>query len=474
MASLSTLFGGGSGGADPLIEGLPVVAVYGGDFNQRWDVKLHRVHSGELVGTPWAAITNSTASYSHGMSNLHEFGYQSDRGSLSSQMTTQAYTSYTEFTQSLFQNDHYPYAMFGSCSGDGRIGMHSFHSTDFYLKIYNRIHVQMPRGQRPRRQFNIQNYNFSETEFNSHFGWKSAVDLSTYIDTAGHVSNNNGSAVYKQDTKQLVLYYATSTGSATGYFHLVQGTVDLMEVRNVKEFFDTATYKKFHANTTATTWGYSSLNYSVALVLGDNNHLGMSPRNGSSHRYVTFDLDVADGSTVPPIVNDVNNNTTSYGPENNLMYRVRYQQTWDSEWACLYGPYYYYGGGLSAFFMSTANPSKYYKVIVTETSGGGGLFPSGTSGFKWLNGQNTDSNPIRSWGVDFNNIQSPTDNTVTEYIGLSVDTRSISLPTGVANGGTLRSSVAAYSFQYPGYSYTTSYPRFMSVNWWNHEGAYQK
>ena len=478
MTSLSTLFSSGDAGAgagqDPLEEGLPTIAVYGGDFNQNFDVRLHRVHSGELMGSPWSAITNSTASYSHGQSNMQMFGYSSDMGNLSSQYSTQGYTSYAPFTQSIYQNDHYPYSMYGSCSKEGRMGMQSFHGNSWYTKLYHRIHVQSLKGRRPRRQFNIFNYIFSETPLGNQYGWKSAIDVSTYINTSGHVTNNNGSCVYKQDTKQLVLYYPVSTGSTSGYFHIIQGTVDLMGVGNVKEFFDTATFKRFYGSGDVTNWGHSTYQYSVSLVLGDNNHIGVSIRNGNSHFYRVFDCSGASESTVAHYVNTSIGNTTSYGPEQGLPYRIRYQQTWDAKWGCMYGPYYYYGSGLSAFFMSIENPGKYYRVNLTPSSGGGTLTPSDTNGFMYLNGQNTDSSPIISWSVNFSNITSPGATAGSEYIGTSNVVTTSLLPTAYANGAALNASYTANQvFQYPGYYYSTSYPRFMTVNWWDQEGGYK-
>ena len=454
-------------------EGLPVIAVYGGSFNDHFDLRLHRVHSGELMGSPWAAISNSTASYAHGQSNMHVFGYNSDFGNFSGNLSSENYTSYSNFTQSLYQNDHYPYAMFGSVSKDGRMGMHSLHNSGWYSKIYQRIHVQSLKGRRPRRQFNLYNTTFNETTFNSNYGWKSSVDISTYIDTNGQVANNNGTCVYKQDTKQLVLYYATSTGSSSGYFHIIQGTVDLMSVTKVSEFFDTATFKKFSASD-AISVAFSSMSYSVSLVLGDNNFVGVTARNGASHYYKVYDCSGSSGTEAPLVVSASIGNTTSYGPDQGLMYRGRYQQTWDAKWGCTYGPYYYYGGGLSAFFMSIANPAKYYKVNITQSSGGGVLTPSGKEGFAWLSGLNTDSEAITSWGVNFSNVTSPTNIAVSEYIGTANITSTSTNPSQYSNGANLSSSYSSsYIFQYPGVYYSTSYPRFMTVNWWDQEGGYE-
>ena len=472
MASLSTLFGGGdTSGTDPQLEGLPTVCVYGGTFNQFYDVRVHRVHSGELFGSPWGSITNSTASYAHGMSTLHEFGYNSDRGQLNDNFSSQGYNNHPQFTQSLYQNDHYPYAMYGSCSPEGRLGMHSFHGSDYYQKYQARINVQSLKGKRPRRQFNLYDYKFSETDFNSTYGKKSQIDTSDYINVTGHVANTRGACVYKQDTKQLLMYYADSSGSTNGYLHLVQGTVDLMGVGHVAEFFDTATFKRFDVDN-ITNIGHSSTNYILTMALGDNNVAAITYRNGNTHYYKTFNLDVADGSSLTAISNDSIGNTTSYGSQQGYMYQERYQQTWDGTFGCFYSPYYYYGCGLSAFFFSIANPNKYYKVQISQSNGGGGLFPSDKKGFKWLHGQNTDSVPISSWSVDFSSIANPSD---TSAETLSVGSVGMSTNEVTYNvGSSLSNSNSAQNFQYPGYYYSTSYPRFMTVNWWQQDGAYIK
>ena len=238
MTSLSTLFGGGDTGSaaqDPLQEGLPVVAIYGGSFNQHWDVRLHRVHSGELIGSPWGAMTNSTASYASGQQNMHEFGYNSDRGSLTSGYSSHDYGNYTNYTMSMLQNDHYPYAWFGSCSKDGRMGVHSFHGSDHYRKYYRRINVISLAGRRPRRQFNISNEYFSETQFNSSYGTKSIVRFDNnygggsnqyWGGNAPGSSTNYGSACYNQRTKTLAAYWADSSGSASGRIYMWRGTKD--------------------------------------------------------------------------------------------------------------------------------------------------------------------------------------------------------------------------------------------------------
>lgn len=481
MTSLSTLFGGGSsGGADPLQEGLPVVALYGGDFNQNWDVRLHKVHSGELVGSPWAAITNSTASYAHGQSHIQMFGYNGDHGNLSNQFSSQGYTNYQHFTQSLYQNDHYPYALFGSCSSEGRLGMHSFHTSDYYEKVYRRINVISKKGRRPRRQFNIANGVFTETNFNSNYGLKSSVDLSsTYFTPQGlptSSSQNYGSACYNQNTKTLAVYYSSSNSTNTGRVYMFRSTLDLMDEATcptTKDFCDAATIN-YITTGNVSNWGFNSLNYNLNMMLGDNDHVIFNARNSSSNRLFIEDCSSTSNVTTAaaqPESERSEGNTTSYGPEQGLMYRARMQMSWDGEWVMMYSPYYYYGSGLSAYVISVKNPRKMSYVNITQTSGGGALLPSGRSGFKYLNGLNTDSQPVQSWSLD---LSSTGHDHTTNFVYAPPNYTATNDMTSVANWtGTLQNSLGNYAFQYPGYWYSTSYPRFMTVNHWKVEGNYQ-
>lgn len=481
MTSLSTLFGGGqTSGADPLQEGLPCVAVYGGDFNTYFDMRVHRVHSGELVGAPWGAVTNSTANYYHGMTNYQMFGYNSDYGNLQGQFSSEGYGSHQNFTQSLFQNDHYPYAFFGNVSPEGRMGFHSFHGNDYYQKYYRRINVISLKGRRPRRQFNLDNQQFSETEFNSYRGLKSEVTLSTDYLTPLNIEPGSytsyGSACYNQNTKTLAIYYADSTGSASGRIYMFRSTVDLMDEATcptVATFFDNSAINYIKTQN-VTNWGYSSMNYNVNMMLGDNDMVIINTRYDNNDRLAIVDCSSTTNVTsaqTPPQSDRSQGQTTSYGPEQGMMYRARMQMSWDGEWAAMYSPYYYYGGGLSCWFVSVKNPRKMAYVNLTQSSGGGALLPSGRSGFKWLWGQNTDGQPINNWGIDLRGTGHD-HTTAFEYAPTNYGYGNAM--TSVANWtGNLGTSVSSYTFQYPGYYYSTSYPRFMSVNWWPQQGTYQ-
>lgn len=488
MTSLSTLFGGGdTGGAaqDPLQEGYPVVAVYGGSFNDYFDLRLHRVHSGELVGSPWGAITNSTASYAHGQNNMHEFGYNSDRGNLTSGYSSHNYNDYQPFTMSMMQHDHYPYSWYGNCSKDGRIGMHSFHAADYYQKYYRRINVISKAGRRPRRQFNLNNEYFTETQFNSSYGTKSVIKFDTNYGGGSNqywggnppgTQTSYGSACYNQKTKTLAAYWADSSGSASGRIYMWRGTKDLMdetECPTVLDFFESCATPVYQRVSDATNWGYSTMNYSVNLVLGDNDYVGVNMRYEQYNYYSVYDCTttVNNNSQKSSWQSRRNeSNTTSYGPEQGMMHRARMQLTWDTEWAAMHSPYYYYGCGTSTYIVSTKDPRRMVYHSWTQSNYGGIYTPSGKSGFKILWGENTDSNPIRNWGIELGGTSHNPNETFYYHSGnqrYNVSINSISNWTGTVNN-----SMSNYSFQYPGYHYSTSYPRFMTVNWWQTEGGY--
>lgn len=489
MTSLSTLFGGGdTGGAaqDPLQEGYPVIAVYGGSFNQFFDVRLHRVHSGELIGSPWGGMTNSTANYWSGQQNMHMFGYNADYGQLQSGYSSHNYGNGESYSMSMMQHDHYPYSFYGSCSKDGRMGMHSFHGNDWYNKYARRINVISLSGRRPRRQFNIHNSRFSETSMQSMYGLKSSLDLSqnNYQDyMAGQQPgsvNNYGSACYNQKTKTMCIYWADSSGSDNGRMYIYRGTKDLMsetECPNVKDYFDSCktgggsiVYQKVNS---VTNWGYSTINYNVNLVMGENDWVGVNTRYDSSNRYGAFDCTTtSNNSSAVTSYSSTRSegNTTSYGPEQGMMHRARMQLTWDTEWAAMHSPYYYYGCGSSTYLVSTKNPRRMAYYNWTESNYGGIFTPSGKSGFKVMYGQNTDSNPIRNWGIELGTTTTDHTQSFIYYAGqdsYSNTQRSVSNWTG-----TVANNMSNYSFQYPGYYYSTSYPRFMTVNWWQTEGGY--
>jgi hypothetical protein len=257
---------------------------------------------------------------------------------------------------------------------------------------------------------------------------------------------------------------------------MFRGTVDLMDEATcptVKTFFDSATVNYIRTQD-LTNWGFDNLNYNVNLMLGDNDFVFVNARYAETNMASVVDCRSTTNVTSPvnmPYTRRQDSNTTSYSAEQGMMYRARMQMSWDGEWAMMISPYYYYGCGLSAYIVSVKNPRKMAYVNITRTDGGGAVVPSGTSGFKWLTGENTDSQPIRTWGIEL--AETGSDHTENfRYSPANYDYSNT--PTTVANWtGNLNASQGSYSFQYPGYYYSTSYPRFMSVNYWPTQGTYQ-
>lgn len=477
MTSLSQLFGGGSGDAiDQEKEGYPCVAVYGGDFNQWWDLKLMRVDSGEVIGSPWAAITNSTADYHHGMSHLQTFGYSSDYGQWSNNgFSSQGYSSWESFTMSLFQVDHYPYNWYTTISPEGRMVTESFHGGNHYQKYYRRINASMKEGKRPRRQFNISNQYFTETAFSSYYGNKETFNLSSnnlgINFTSGRYQNYStsyGSAAYNQRTNTLVILWGAGDDNVA--YGIYKGSTDLYTSTTIEDWFDNLSSWKT-GGLFSTGQNMSSCNYCYNIAVGDNDDIALVSRSGNDDYFRVYNVSGASqGDNISPSVSDSQGNTTSYGASQGLMYRGRFQQTWDAKWGAFYSPYYYYGNGLSCFIFSLENPRKYFKIRQTYSDYGGAFMPSGRSGFKLFTGQNTDSSPIRTWSADFRNIDhDPSNNT--NYIGTAqYNAQSSSIP-NYSVGATLDNSYSDYDFQRTGWHYSTSYNRFGSVNWWPVHGG---
>jgi hypothetical protein len=477
MTSLSTLFGGGDGGGaiDQEKEGYPCVAVYGGDFNQWWDLKLMRVDSGEVIGSPWAAITNSTADYHHGMSHLQTFGYNSDYGQWGNNgFSSQGYSSWESFTMSLYQNDHYPYSWYTTTSPEGRMVTESFHGSNHYQKYHRRINVSMKEGKRPRRQFNVNNNYINETAFSSYWGLKESFDLSSNAlginFTAGRYAgydNSYGSAAYNQRTNTLAITWGSGDDNIA--YGIYKGTTDLMASATIEDWFDNlASYKT--GGLTSTGQNFGSCNYNYNMAVSDNDHITFVARSDNDDHFRVYDVgNASQGANISYSTASAIGNTTSYGSSQGMHYRGRYQQTWDAKWGAFYSPYYYYGNGLSCHIFSLENPNKYFKVNLTFTDYGGAFMPSGKSGFKLFSGANTDGQPIRTWSCDMRNVDTnPSNNS--NYIGTANYTAQSTI-NNYSNGQTLDNSISDYDFQRTGWHYSTSYNRFASVNWWPVHGG---
>jgi hypothetical protein len=454
---------------DPRREGLPTFALFGGDMNQKF---FHKVVGSDMqvIGTPWGAIGNTTSSYTAGVMADPMFSYSaSDFGTLNGNLSSEGFGFNAGWVQSLHQNDQYPAAYFGSTSASGMQGWNCFHDAASLKshKGYTLINQVMPEGMRPRRFFGMIADAFVEyaslTQMSSNID---AVNLANYKGTRT-LTVGNGTAGYNERTQTLVTIHSdNSTGNCV--VTKFKSTVNLNLCKNLKEFFDNATRTEYTA--AMEVWGGDNYSDKVVIV-GDNDWIGVSYRNGNNHYYNAFDLTSAvQGSAAPFIYGTFIANTTSYGVSQGVHYYTKMQLTWDANWAAAFTPYYYYGCGASIFFASTKDPRRHFRAQNTNTSSGGMLTPIGRSKFALFLGINTDSASVSHITWDFAKTDTGNYSADTKYMHSGLAFNSVADQV-IANGSLLYSSNAANS-GVAGFFYSTCYPNFQTVNFWNREGAY--
>ncbi len=476
MTNLSQFLGGGFGqDEDSRKEGAPLFVMYGGDFNTNWDAIVRDTTALNTVGSPWAAITSSTASYAHGMSaSTQAFGYQGDVGSLSTQLSTEAFGNFSSWTQSLFQNNQYPFFVYGSCSPQGRISWLNGNSQmDSALAHAHLIDVtNMPEGCRPRRNYSVYDNAFTWRASN-HGGSGNGISGHSAIDNislASYVTKVNGftlsrtMATYNETTKTLVVLWGSS-GSTTVDCAVFKGTVNLNKVAKLEDYFSTASVKNFSITGSAPA-ALNSINYSNSMHIDNNDRLLMHWSYSSSSSLYAVSLAGSAGTVAATAVAS-RNQTTSYGPETSFAYRPKVQTTWDHKWIAMTRPYYYYGSGHQTWFVSAEDNTRYFYANYTASSGGGAIFPSGRTGFTYFTGVNGDSAGLQ--GMTWNFERTSTTGTSNTFY---LPSRAGSITTlglvSIVNGGAL--AVDTYNLgTLPSYWYSTSYPRFATVNYWPKE-----
>jgi len=461
MAKLSTIV---AGAVDPRIEGYPLFNMYGGDFNSQGATSLNLDSQFQVVSAPWGAVATTTVTQQYGMMGDPMFAYSNpgaDAGVTNSVMTTQTLSHYGSFTQSLHQNDQYPQALFGSVSATGAQRFNQFISgagTKGVLggKLVNHV---MPEGMRPRRNFSMHHNTFYESP--------GLTRLDTIIDSFAlntkSISRTKtvgiGSVGYNENTKTLVTIHSANSTACTATKFV--STVNLNTCASLAEFFAAATVTEFEITMqTADGQNYSD----KVVVVGDNGWVGISYRNSNSLYASTYDLSGGNGAVVH--FTSVNG-TTSYGVSQGAAYYTKMNLTWDGKWAAAYTPYYYYGCGMLCHIFSTEDPRRCVHALQTSASGGGAMLPIGKSGFVWLNGSNTDSAAVThcSWDFGLTNRTSHTSSTVYTHSSLGITS---TLP-GIANNANLSAS-QNFKTGITGIHYSTSYPRFMTVNYWPTNG----
>lgn len=456
-----------AGRADPRKEGYPAFCVFGGDMNTYSQVKV--VGSDlQNIGSPWAAGVNTTMSYGHGMLKDPMFAYNgADAGTPNANLSTEGYSSWSAWLQSLHQSDQYPMSAYGSTSANGYQSFNNFVDGSNNTKLsrgYLLINQVMPEGIRPRRFFGLQGNTFMEfAGLTQMANAKDTFALNTKAITRNisTQATGNGSAGYNERTNTLVVVHSTGSSSVCIATKFVNAAVNLNTCTNLNEFFSTATVTEY--TLTMTTSGGDSYTDKV-VVVGDNGWVGISYREGTTMYATAYDLT---GNNAAAINFTNQSMTTSYGVSQGVYYYTKMNTTWDGQWAFAYTPYYYYGCGCFAYVFSTVDPRRVFRIQNTNSAAGGMVVPYGKAGMRYLCGVNSDSQSVSQIAWDFRN-------TDTLYNNAAATVYSHSNAAGliaVNNDAILNSSVAATT-GITGFHYSTCYPNFQTVNFWPYNGKF--
>jgi len=452
MSTLSFLFGSGNT-VDPRKEGLPLFGIGYADFNQQTSLRVIDSNF-NIVGSPWGAIFNTTVGYSSGMHADAMWGYgggsSQDMGNWRGSLSTEGYSSYSQWIRSMHQHDQYPMGMYVDLSPEGMFNGQTLHGFSNTKTLRGRFLINqiLPEGCRPRRYFQMQSNTFRECpNMGSLLNGIDSVDLSTFRTLNGYTIGQ-GSAGYNEKTKTLVTLHYSGTAIQINRF---VSTVDLNTCVSLGSFFAAATV----TSATGTRTGSDNSGDTVVIV-GDNGYVAVNYRS-SNTQYA--DLINPDNTYSNGYFTSISN-TTSYGTDQGAPYYNKMQLTWDGKWAAAYTAYYYYGNGLSCYVHSTEDPRRHFKINNTSSGSYGCAFlPLGKSGFMFALGENTDSSPVYMNVYNFSNTaRSGTGSTTYSNQGSDGNV-------ATANGGALNASTYNYNNLHGGYG-STCYPIFFTVNQW--------
>ena len=110
------------------------------------------------VGSPWAAVCNSTTNYRFGMLGDASHAYTNyDHGhNFHNDLTSQDYTTWINYNKSLYQIDQYPHCFYYTSSREGYVTWQNYHqmSSSFEYQVgWTKLNMVLPEGCRPRRMF---------------------------------------------------------------------------------------------------------------------------------------------------------------------------------------------------------------------------------------------------------------------------------------------------------------------------------
>lgn len=484
MASLSNLLGGGTT-VDHRKEGLPLFGIWGDNSDQNHNVNYRIYDSGfNNVGSPWAAVCNSTTNYRFGMLSdaSHSYTYN-DHGTDVSHcdLTSQSYTSWTCYLKSMYQCDQYPWAQYYTSSKDGFISWHSYHqmSSSFeFTTAWTKLNHVLPEGIRPRRLFT--NRRQTMREFNG--GQAAGNGQIDYYDYTTHmldVTNTYATGTgYNEKNKTLVMVHSGDEGSNTAKtIHIFKSTKCLNKVDRISEFFTNLESTEYFTD----TWTINS-NKNICVVPGNNGWCGFGYKHGNGMKYAAYNClnGQSLGTTAAARVyigfqDFAGSTTTSYSAENDAYLYTKFNTTWDGTWGMIYGSYYYYGVGINGFCMSLENPRKFISINQTKSSRANPYMAWGKTGFHGGYSDNTDGESWRTYCWSFDPKDS--DHTVDTRVYHGNDNSSTTNPatngastsTAVTNKTGNYSLTSSYNYLHGGFQ-STVYPLMCQIDWWGNYG----
>jgi len=489
MATISNLI---ATSQDHRKEGLPLYGMMGDNGDQNTHMNFRIFDSGhKIVGNPWGTAAHSHAPYRFGMcaDGMHAYSTNDFGTNIThSDLTTQGYSSWTEYNKSTYQCDQYPWGQYYSLSRAGFISWNSYHnyteSMEFQVGWTKMNHV-LPEGIRPRRLFCNRRQTLRELEPGNNTNGQRQ-----YYNYSAHMLNVTSeycvSSGYNEKNKMLVMVHSTGEGGQTAkVIHIFKSNSCLNKSNTIKEFFDNLTAVEFFTE----TWTTDN-NKDWVTVVGNNGYVGFGQTYGNSLRYGVFNCSTGLGLGTTGAARQFGSwqdfqgsTTTRYNTNQNNLYYTKFNTTWDGTWGMIYAPYYYYGVGLDAFCMNLENPRKFISVNQTRSSRGNPYLAWGRTGFHGGWSDNTDSVTYRNYSWSFDPLDS--DHTTTTKVLYGTDNAGNNVPdsndtnietaTSISTGSVITNGTGNFglsqgrTFLHGGY-YSTCYPLIFQVNWWGKYG----
>jgi hypothetical protein len=482
MSNLSTIFGGGSI-TDPRKEGLPLFGMWGGSSDMNSQMQFRVFDSNfRVTGSPWGGTSDSTTNYRFGIlaDGSHAYSMNDHGTDFHSNLTTEGYSSWTNYIKSIYQVDQYPHCFHYTASRDGFVTWQSYHqfTSSFEYQVgWTKLNQVLPEGVRPRRTFTNRRFTMREFMGNSDCNCDFYDYSSHLLNTDQEYATGTG---YNEKQKMLVMVHSGDESTNTSKtIHIFRSSVCLNEgTKRIKDFFDNLISTEYFTD----TWTNQNVK-DWTVVVGNNGYVGFGLKQSNSKRYGVFDCNVkGTGVAITGASRQwttwhdfAGSTTTSYGATQGHQYYTKFQTTWDGTWGMIYSPYYYYGPGINAFAMSLENPRKFININQTKSGRANPYIAWGRTGFHGGWSDNCDSEVWQTYAFAFDpkdsdhTIQTRVYKGSTSGDGAMPDNNS--LVGGDYDNRTGVCSLDAMRTGLHGGTQTTNYPMLMGINWWGAYGA---